>query len=102
MHSSHTVPCVSAVLGPISPEGAPSLIPEFTDQRYELGHKMASRLQTQALRRASFRTRQEADIATKSALRHKATLRVLTYVGFWNSCDRRGFNELKRTQGNSP
>src|ERR1700733_12849748 len=37
-----------------------SLIPEFTDERCELGHKVASRLETQARRRPH----QEADITT--------------------------------------
>jgi len=46
-----------------------SLIPEFADER-ELGHKMASRLQTQARRRAAVRTHQEADITT---IEHKVS-----------------------------
>ena len=46
-----------------------SLIPEFADER-ELGHKMASRLQTQARRRASVWAHQEADITT---IEHKVS-----------------------------
>src|SRR5579859_2347298 len=42
----------------------PCLIPEFTDKRCQLAHKMASHLQTQARRRASAWTPQEADITT--------------------------------------
>src|ERR1700722_5783329 len=55
-----TVPCVSAVLGPPFARKGRSLIPEFTDERCELGHKVASRLETQACRRPH----QEADITT--------------------------------------
>jgi hypothetical protein len=45
-------------------------MPEFTDERCELGHKMASHLQTQARRRASAWTPQEADITT---IEHKVS-----------------------------
>jgi hypothetical protein len=41
-----------------------SLVPEFADEWCELGHKTASRLQTQARRRTSVWTHREADITT--------------------------------------
>jgi len=68
---------VSAVLVP-SRQKDPSFIAEFTDERCELGHKMASHLQTQARRQASAWTPQEADITT---IEHKSASGYLQTFG---------------------